>query len=150
MELHLLHCTKAKFSVPKKCDDVKCSDLNSTRVKKKKAKPVKSERECEDSDSMKMLTEMSLIGSFCGLKRCKKKVNVLGLQCYFCQGRFCMEHNIPEVHGCAEAAKKHAKQVLKHNPASSSSGTRRAQLQKKLDSKLEELSSGRQSKAKGK
>ena len=61
----------------------------------------------EDLDSM--LAEMALADSTCGHHGCKKNVNVLGFRCQFCQRRYCMSHNIPELHGCGEEAKKHAR-----------------------------------------
>lgn len=146
IKLHSMHCSKEKVSVTRSAG-MHGSAMKSTRVRKKKQQ-TNIETESEDLDAM--LAEMSLIDSSCSLHGCKKKVNLLGLQCYFCSRRFCMEHNVPEVHGCAEAAKKHARQALKAKPTSSSSCTKRTQLQKRLESRLEDLSSGRRSKTKRK
>lgn len=114
--------------------------------KKRKGQP---KRESDDLDTM--LAEMTLLDSTCSVHECKKKVNLLGLQCHLCHRRFCMEHNIPETHGCSEAAKKYARQAVKpRSTASSRDASRRAQLHKKLESKLEDLSSDRKSKTRSK
>ena len=115
-----------------------------TSAAKKKCPSVKSKS--DDLDAM--LAEITLMDSLCDFQGCRKNVNLLGLQCQFCYRRFCMEHTIPEVHGCADAAKRQARQVIKPRQASSSNDAKRARLQKKLDSKLEQFSSGRRSKVK--
>lgn len=146
-ELHSLRCSKVKASETKDSVGKKGRESKPSAAQTKKHQSVKS-NESEDLDAM--LAEMTLMDSSCAFKGCKKKVNILGLQCRFCSRRFCMEHNIPEVHGCAEAAKKHARQAHKHKPISSSNDAKRTHLQRKLGSKLEELSSERQSKSRGK
>lgn len=148
IKLHSLHCLKVKAPVVKESSGVKGDDAKMSVAQKKKRQSTKPNIENDDLDSM--LAEMTLVDSSCGFQGCRKKVNLLGLQCYFCRRRFCMEHNIPEIHGCAEDAKKYARQAIKQKPTSSSNDTKRAQLKKKLGSKLEEFSAGRQSKTKGK
>lgn len=57
-----------------------------------------------------------------------------------------MEHSIPEVHGCSDSAKKHARQQKskeRHSTHTSLDPAKRAQLQRKLDKKIANLSSGR-------
>ena len=142
IQLHSLHCSKQTTQMMRESSASK----SKAKPAKKKRPSVKSKDESDDLDAM--LAEMTLMDSRCGFQGCKKNVNLLGLQCQFCNKRFCMEHTIPEVHGCAEAAKKHARQAIKPRPASSSGAAKRAHLQRKLDSKLEQLSSGRRSKIK--
>lgn len=77
------------------------------KTKKKKAKKVEGEAVPDDLDSL--LAEVTLADSTCGHAGCRKRANLLGLWCQFCRRRFCMEHGIPEVHGCADEAKKHAR-----------------------------------------
>jgi len=96
-----------------------------------------------------MLAEMTLQDSTCGFPKCKKTINLLGLRCQFCNRRFCMEHSIPEVHGCSDAAKKHAQQQKLKSKNKSVDPVRHAQLQKKLDKKIVDLSSGRKTKRGG-
>ena len=101
----------------------------------------------DDLDAM--LAEMTLQDSTCGFPKCKKTINLLGLRCQFCNRRFCMEHSIPEVHGCSDAAKKHAQQQKLKSKNKSVDPVRHAQLQKKLDKKIVDLSSGRKTKRGG-
>ena len=56
-----------------------------------------------------------------------------------------MSHHIPEVHGCGEAAKIRARQLA----AKPKSATRKAQLQRKLDKKVDEMTEQRKAKKKG-
>ena len=145
-KFHLCACVKPKASVVLEPSIAKGGKMKSTAARKKKSQ---IKKESEDLDTM--LAEMTLLDSSCSFQGCKKKINLLGLQCHLCCRRFCMEHSIPEIHGCSEAAKKHERQAVKPRSTSSSKDNyKRVQLQKKLGSKLEELSSERRSKTKNK
>ena len=144
-KFHSHTCSKPQLSATVQKSTAKGGKIQPS-VAQKKGQPKK---ESDDLDTM--LAEMTLLDSSCSLQGCKKKVNLLGLQCHLCCKRFCMEHNIPETHGCSEAAKKYARQAVKpRSTATSKDASRRAQLHKKLESKLEELSSDRKSKTKSK
>nr|XP_013803730.1 PREDICTED: DNA-binding protein SMUBP-2 [Apteryx mantelli mantelli] len=95
----------------------------------------------------------------CGFPRCKASVTTLGQLCLHCNRRYCLSHHIPEVHGCGEKAKGHARQRLsREGVLYAGSGSKdksldpakRAHLQRRLDKKLSELSSQRKSKKKDK
>ncbi|NXX24941.1 SMBP2 protein, partial [Nicator chloris] len=95
----------------------------------------------------------------CGFPRCKASVTTLGQLCHHCQRLFCLSHHIPEVHGCGEKAKAHARQRISREgvlyPGSSSKDksldpAKRAYLQRCLDKKLSELTSQRKGKKKDK
>ena len=71
--------------------------------------------------------------------------------------RFCYSHGMPEIHGCGSAAKSAARQqIARDGKLYSGSGrpnmlpdpTRKAQLQRKLDKKLTEMTDQRKSKPK--
>ena len=145
-KLHSRTCSNLQVSATVQKSTAKGGKIRPSVAQKKKGQPKK---ESDDLDTM--LAEMTLLDSSCSLQGCKKKVNMLGLQCHLCCKRFCMEHNIPEIHGCSEAAKKYARQAVKpRSTVTSKDASRRAQLHKKLESKLEELSSDRKSKTKSK
>ena len=119
------------------------------RVSKKEASTHKRTQDSDDLDAM--LAEVSLADSTCSSPKCRKGTNLLGMRCQFCNQRFCMAHSIPEVHGCAEAVKKHARSQISRESQGVSrakpiSSSKRAQLQRKLDKKVESLSSERQHK----
>ncbi|KGL99184.1 DNA-binding protein SMUBP-2, partial [Charadrius vociferus] len=95
----------------------------------------------------------------CGFPRCKASVTTLGQLCLHCNRRYCLSHHIPEVHGCGEKAKGHARQRISREgvlyPGSGSKDksldpAKRAHLQRRLDKKLSELTSQRKSKKKDK
>ncbi|XP_010289413.1 PREDICTED: DNA-binding protein SMUBP-2, partial [Phaethon lepturus] len=93
----------------------------------------------------------------CGFPHCKASVTTLGQLCLHCNRRYCLSHHIPEVHGCGEKAKAHARQRISREgvlyPGSGSKDksldpAKRAHLQRCLDKKLSELTSQRKSKKK--
>uniref|UniRef100_A0A8C0IEM7 Immunoglobulin mu DNA binding protein 2 n=1 Tax=Bubo bubo TaxID=30461 RepID=A0A8C0IEM7_BUBBB len=95
----------------------------------------------------------------CSFPRCKASITTLGQLCIHCNSRYCLSHHIPEVHGCGAKAKAHARQRISREgvlyPGSGSKDksldpARRAQLQRRLDKKLNELTSQRKSKKKDK
>uniref|UniRef100_A0A452UVW1 DNA-binding protein SMUBP-2 n=1 Tax=Ursus maritimus TaxID=29073 RepID=A0A452UVW1_URSMA len=95
----------------------------------------------------------------CGLAKCTASVVTLGQLCLHCGLRFCLSHHLPEIHGCGERARAHARQrISREGVLYAGSGTKdrsldpakRAQLQRRLDKKLDELTSQRKSKRKEK
>ncbi|XP_065611447.1 DNA-binding protein SMUBP-2 [Cyrtonyx montezumae] len=95
----------------------------------------------------------------CGFPRCKASITTLGQLCPHCNRRYCLSHHIPEVHGCGDRAKAHARQWISREgvlyPGSdpkdkSLDPNKRAHLQRRLDKKLSDLTNQRKSKKKGK
>ncbi|KFQ95864.1 DNA-binding protein SMUBP-2, partial [Nipponia nippon] len=95
----------------------------------------------------------------CSFPRCKASVTTLGQLCLHCNRCYCLSHHIPEVHGCGEKARAHARQRISREgvlyPGSGSKDksldpAKRAHLQRRLDKKLSELTSQRKSKKKDK
>ncbi|XP_045414205.1 DNA-binding protein SMUBP-2 isoform X1 [Lemur catta] len=95
----------------------------------------------------------------CGLAECTASVATLGQFCQLCGRRYCFSHHLPEIHGCGERARAHARQrISREGVLYAGSGTKdrsldpakRAQLQRRLDKKLGELSSQRASRRKEK
>lgn len=95
----------------------------------------------------------------CGLAKCAASVVTLGQLCQHCGRRYCLSHHLPEVHGCGERARAHARQrISREGVLYAGSGAKdrsldpakRAQLQRRLDKKLDELTSQRKSRRQGK
>ncbi|XP_004393861.1 PREDICTED: DNA-binding protein SMUBP-2 [Odobenus rosmarus divergens] len=95
----------------------------------------------------------------CGLAKCTASVVTVGQLCLHCGRRYCLSHHLPEIHGCGERARAHARQrISREGVLYAGSGTKdrtldpakRAQLQRRLDKKLDELTSQRKSKRKEK
>nr|XP_033784276.1 DNA-binding protein SMUBP-2 [Geotrypetes seraphini] len=93
----------------------------------------------------------------CGFSKCKASILTLGQLCIHCNRRYCLSHHIPEVHGCGEKAKSHARsRISREGVLYAGSGSKdismdpskRAHLQRKLDKKLNELTDQRRSKKK--
>uniref|UniRef100_A0A2K6N1F4 DNA-binding protein SMUBP-2 n=1 Tax=Rhinopithecus bieti TaxID=61621 RepID=A0A2K6N1F4_RHIBE len=93
----------------------------------------------------------------CGFTKCTASVTALGQFCQLCSRRYCLSHHLPEIHGCGERARAHARQrISREGILYAGSGTKdrsldpakRAQLQRRLDKKLSELSNQRTSRRK--
>ncbi|XP_058382174.1 DNA-binding protein SMUBP-2 [Diceros bicornis minor] len=91
----------------------------------------------------------------CGLAKCTASVVTLGQLCLHCGRRYCLSHHLPEIHGCGERARAHARQRISREGVLYAGGgtkagaldpAKRAQLQRRLDKKLDELTSQRKSK----
>ncbi|KAI1232698.1 hypothetical protein IHE44_0006534 [Lamprotornis superbus] len=122
-----------------------------------KGKPVIGSVAGEDFDAL--ISAAIEADRTCGFPRCKASVTTLGQLCHHCQRLFCLSHHIPEVHGCGEKAKAHARQRISREgilyPGSGSKDksldpTKRAHLQRRLDKKLSELTNQRKGKKKDK
>lgn len=93
--------------------------------------------------------------SVCSFVKCKASVLTLGQLCMFCNRQYCLSHHIPEVHGCGDKAKSHARmRISKEGVLYAGSGkkdksmdpNKKAYLQRKLDSKLKDMASQRKPK----
>ncbi|KAM8751786.1 DNA-binding protein SMUBP-2 [Acanthopagrus schlegelii] len=93
--------------------------------------------------------------SVCSFVKCKASVLTLGQLCVFCNRQYCLSHHIPEVHGCGDKAKSHARmRISKEGVLYAGSGkkdksmdpNKKVYLQRKLDSKLKEMASQRKTK----
>uniref|UniRef100_A0A673KME9 Immunoglobulin mu DNA binding protein 2 n=1 Tax=Sinocyclocheilus rhinocerous TaxID=307959 RepID=A0A673KME9_9TELE len=93
--------------------------------------------------------------SVCGFVKCKASVLTLGQLCLYCNRQYCLSHHIPEVHGCGDKAKAQARmRISKEGVLYAGSGqkdksidpNKKAYLQRKLDSKLDDMASQRKTK----
>ena len=176
IELHKLRCTKRpQASVPKdnpqgnasssqsvpraksvktsrKVGDSKDSHSKSTASKKKGRAAASKIDDCGD-DLDSLLAEMKISDERCKYPGCKKSTNLLSARCQFCGARFCFAHSLAEIHGCGDAAKRHARQQISkelqrgsRGAAKSTNPTQKAKLQKQLERKIDKLSHERQRK----
>lgn len=119
--------------------------------KQAKTKPSVSKQQGEE-DFDKLLASFTKLDSQCAYDACKQSVRTLGQTCQCCKKIYCLSHHIPEVHGCGEEAKRRARYLARNPPRPkpmTSDATRKAQLQRKLDMKLDGLSEKRKAKQKG-
>ncbi|CAN0424137.1 unnamed protein product [Lampetra fluviatilis] len=111
----------------------------------------------EDFDAM--FAAMVKANSRCAFAKCKTSVQTLGQHCQFCKSLYCLSHHIPEVHGCGEQARVHARRAVLRDgvlyPGSgprerASDPARRQQLQRRFEKKMNEMASQRKPKQKDK
>ncbi|XP_042352568.1 DNA-binding protein SMUBP-2 [Plectropomus leopardus] len=108
-----------------------------------------------DDDFDSLINAVIKADSVCSFVKCKASVLTLGQLCLFCNRQYCLSHHIPEVHGCGEKAKSHARmRISKEGILYAGSGkkdksmdpNKKAYLQRKLDSKLKDMASQRKPK----
>ncbi|KAM6937427.1 DNA-binding protein SMUBP-2 [Xenentodon cancila] len=112
-----------------------------------------------DDDFDTLISAVMKADSVCSFSKCKASVMTLGQLCLFCNRQYCLSHHIPEVHGCGDKAKSHARmRISKEGVLYAGSGkkdksmdpNKKAYLQRKLDSKLKDMASHRKPKNKEK
>uniref|UniRef100_A0A669EEI3 DNA-binding protein SMUBP-2 n=1 Tax=Oreochromis niloticus TaxID=8128 RepID=A0A669EEI3_ORENI len=112
-----------------------------------------------DDDFDTLISSVMKADSVCSFVKCKASVLTLGQLCLFCNRQYCLSHHIPEVHGCGDKAKSHARmRISKEGILYAGSGkkdksmdpNKKAYLQRKLDSKLKDMASQRKPKNKEK
>ncbi|XP_048581003.1 DNA-binding protein SMUBP-2 isoform X2 [Nematostella vectensis] len=155
LSLHTLHCEQkqracAQDGQPQVCAETsRLKESKETRRKPKK-KAANSGGENEEGFEA-LLATFSKLDTRCAFESCKQNISLLGQKCVCCTRVFCLSHHIPEVHGCGKDAKIRARHQLAHAPPRKpqrADMTRKAHLQRKLDTKLDEMASGRKSKKK--
>ena len=89
---------------------------NGAKSKKKKAKKMEqniaNKIKSSDDDFESLCEEFQKLDQVCNFPKCKKLVSTLGVTCKFCGLRFCLNHSMPEIHGCGEEARKAARQQI--------------------------------------
>ena len=167
-ETHELRCVREKReseierkakTQKKKIERSKERDIDKLAAgRKKKDKREKQNMKNENNDDIDVLiAEMKLSDSVCKYPGCKRSVSLLGIKCEFCSNKHCTSHTIAEIHGCGLEAKRKAREKMMRQAQSRERGfeggktmdsTKRAQLQRRLDSKIEDMSTERHAKKK--
>lgn len=110
-----------------------------------------------DDDFDSLINAVIKADGVCSFVKCKASVLTLGQLCMFCNRQYCLSHHIPEVHGCGDKAKSHARmRISREGVLYAGSGkkdksmdpNKKAYLQRKLDSKLKDMASQRKPKNK--
>lgn len=96
-----------------------------------------------------VLKTVRQLDNTCDFGRCRTKTSLIFQDCTLCQQRFCMKHQLPEIHGCGGAIKKEQRtEFLKPRPTLPISAALRRNEQKdahsRLEQKLKEMSLARQ------
>eukprot|EP00095_Tigriopus_kingsejongensis_P010403 maker-scaffold1716_size30199-snap-gene-0.9 protein:Tk10403 transcript:maker-scaffold1716_size30199-snap-gene-0.9-mRNA-1 annotation:"dna-binding protein smubp-2" len=153
MELHKVRCRRSHAAVPNP-PPVEVAKAVAVKAKKKKAKSAGKAAD-DEQDIDKLLERFSKLDKMCNHEKCKAKIATLGVNCEFCRVRFCLEHSLPEIHGCGSAARSAARQQISRSgrifsgsgvPSMKPDPNRRAQLHFRLDKKLNSLGDERKAK----
>ncbi|XP_031635492.1 DNA-binding protein SMUBP-2 [Contarinia nasturtii] len=94
-----------------------------------------------------VLKTVRQLDNICDFGRCRTKTSIIGQDCTLCQQRFCLKHQLPEVHGCGGAIKKEQRnEFLKPRPTLPAALRRNEQkdAHARLEQKLKEMSLARQ------
>lgn len=81
---------------------------NASKIVKTK-KPKKIDENFDGLNDDEILDRIKNEESRCKFEKCKKPVMTLGIDCQFCNRKFCFEHGMPEVHGCGDAVRRKAR-----------------------------------------
>lgn len=162
IELHKIRCKKPESGGAELKHN---REQSNSKAKVKKAKKNKKQDEDGDEDDIdKLLQSFSRLDTVCNAterktgKGCKAKTATLGANCEHCRVRFCLAHAQPEVHGCGDEARRAARLAITRDrklypgsgrPPTKLDGAKKAQIQRKFDKKLGEMSDGRKAKKKG-
>lgn len=163
------HQKREEASQEKKLQDRKRTEQAQTSKKTKSSSKVKNRIKAgvgeiaaasnADDDFDALISAVVKAESVCSFVKCKASVLTIGQLCQFCNRQYCLSHHIPEVHGCGDKAKSHARmRISKEGVLYAGSGkkdksvdpNKMAYLQSKLDSKLKDMSSQRKAKPKEK
>lgn len=136
---------------------VKTKKSNNKQSSKEKSS-IQGVSENTEDDFDALLAAAVKADKQCSFDKCKKSVAVLAQVCQFCNSRFCFSHFIPEAHGCGHLAKLHARsQIRKEGKLYAGSGKpekkvdplKHSYLQKKLNEKINNMTTQRKTKPKG-
>lgn len=157
LQLHLLRCEQQNRQKTTAIAKPSSSGTDDAHKKKKKTKKVEknsqtSSRVKDDEDDFDaMIAKFAHADTRCAFESCKQCITMLGQTCRCCSKTYCLSHHIPEVHGCGDQAKILSRKSLgKTEPRKPKKldSTRKAQLQKKLDNKVNEMADKRKQKKK--
>ena len=96
-----------------------------------------------------LLAEFKRKDSQCALQDCKKSVLTRGQKCRYCSNVYCLGHHLPEVHGCAQAAKEQARSATSApKQMSQKAAVKRGQLERKFENKIKDMEKKRKNKNK--
>ena len=119
-------------------------NIASERPKTVKKKQDKISAMSDDASFDELLEAARQQDNICQAQRCKAKITLLGQLCSYCNRRYCLEHSMPEVHGCGYQARKDIRQthIATHSNLkpvyenSSISKDKRPYLERKLQDKI--------------
>ncbi|XP_067849809.1 DNA-binding protein SMUBP-2 isoform X1 [Heptranchias perlo] len=162
LDLKTLHMERMQREQAKREEKAKQKQHSGTTasLKSKNKKPAEKGRAStkgeaasgteEDFDAL--IAASMKADSVCAFLKCKGSILTLGQHCIHCNKRYCLSHHIPEVHGCGENAKVHARKLISRegilyagsgSKDNSLDPAKKAHLQRRLEKKIDQLASQR-------
>ena len=83
--------------------------INAEKMYKKCSSERRKPAKTKDDDLDTLISEFTNQDSTCAHPRCNKSVTLIGFKCSHCSRKHCVEHNLPEIHGCGDNVKRAAK-----------------------------------------
>nr|XP_039266197.1 DNA-binding protein SMUBP-2-like [Styela clava] len=133
---------KDKFQSNKQQNPKSSQKSHNSKIKKNKNK---NKPQMSDDN---LLNEAIRSNKICAGNSCEQSTTLLGQVCPFCKKTFCLQHHMPEVHGCGSAAHSSARRQISRDgvlyngsgvPSKKLPPDKHANLQRKLGSKLKEM-----------
>lgn len=156
-QLHQLRCSRIQQQQIKASSEINkangCSEKSEAKKKNKKPSKMQNTEKKKEENVDELLDEFTKLNSRCHFIQCKTSIKTLGQKCEYCGQVFCLTHHMAEVHGCGSAAKVKARQDISKfvdNRPRPMNTVKKAQVQRKLDKKLEEMQTDRKRKSKKK
>lgn len=158
IDLHKIHCERLQAMKQK----LQAKPIVKTAQRKKKShKSTRKKITMQDivETDEELLENAIQANKSCFIAGCNKFISVLGRTCPYCKRLFCLEHNMPELHGCGNAAHFAARrQISRNGTLYPGSGVRNKKLppekhvllQRKLDHKLKDMEDKRKGSSKKK
>ncbi|XP_048774514.1 DNA-binding protein SMUBP-2-like [Ostrea edulis] len=157
IQLHETHCLRIQRqkSAPKSANSDGKKQRDVPKVPNAHTDVVAKLEKVAGDDLDSMIAAVQSVDRECSFKKCKTSTQTLGQVCEFCRRKFCLNHHMPEIHGCGDAAKAKARATIIREgvlyrgsgvPDKKPDPTRKAQLQMKLDKKLTDMATKRQGK----
>ena len=154
-EVDQAQCPSCQKMMPKQnlaLHQLRCTDPPAVRPKQRpKVKPLPKPTDDEDVDTV--VSEFRKLDTVCNFTTCKAGITLLGQLCSHCNRRFCLSHHLPEIHGCGDAIRRQVRSAtLQQGYISAGSlaakpksldAAKRAHLQRRLDKKIQDMSTKR-------
>ena len=161
LQLHEIHCARKQKEAQNKTDEsvkTKSKEVSKSSKHRQYDKELAERVEKVNKDDIDaLIATVQNVDNFCCFKKCKTSVQTLFQVCLHCEGRFCLAHHIPEVHGCGDAARAAARARISKDgvlhrgsgvPERKVDSAKKAHIQRKMNSKMTELAAKRKGKPK--
>jgi len=161
--MHQAHCArmqalkraKQEFETAEKSKQQNAAKSSAKKGKGKKKNKKSAQENQDDDDDDKLLAEAMSSANKCSFPSCKVRVSMIAHVCSICRRTFCLEHSMPELHGCGKPKKTNKAVPVCHNGVlhqvsrnkDKLSDSKRKLVKKKLDQQIKTLEKSRKTAA---